>query len=162
MAKSKSWCATKHSHCVTHGMLAWVSIEQGDLRPPFSTVLWHSCVYATRNNKTYIIQLKEMPLEAHLGKKTLFGRLAKSWLSKSRLVQQQKKLTPPSELPGLSLSTKAISSNTELPLSRSPRCFTHKAGLSRSSQSGNHGNNGGRVEPGHLSGTRALSHGHNS
>lgn len=98
-----------------------------------SVTFWHPSilcsdlvVYATMNNKTSVIQLEDMPLEAHLEKKILFNRLAKSWLSKSRLVRQQKKLTPARELPGLSLSTRAIASNRELPLSQSPRCFTHR------------------------------------
>lgn len=62
-----------------------------------------------------------MPLEAQLEKKKtrLFGRLSKSWLSKSRLVQRKKKLPAASEPPGLSLSTKAISSNRELLLLQS-------------------------------------------
>lgn len=63
-----------------------------------------------------------MPLKAHLEKRTLFGRLAKSWLSKSELAQWKKKLTPAREPQGLPLSNKAISSNRELPLLELPRC----------------------------------------
>lgn len=47
-----------------------------------------------------------MPLEAHLEKRTLFSRVAESWLSKSGLAQRKRQMTPTSEPQGLPLSDK--------------------------------------------------------
>ena len=49
-----------------------------------------------------------MPLEVHLEKRTLFSRLAESWLSKSGLAQRKRQMTPTTEPQGLPLSNKAF------------------------------------------------------
>lgn len=142
--------------CATQSMWTWVSLGGCGSLPSFMTVFWHSYVYANANNKTLTNSTgRKCPWKLILIRWPFSVGWQKAGSASLRLVQWKKKVTPASELPGLSLSPKAISSNRQPSwLQGHLGVSCTGAGPSRYSRSSNHDKSGGRVD------LRALSHGH--